>query len=239
MLRLAFLLMLLPFSGHAACRDMVFEKTSFTICEADRTQDLRLFYQGADGALGSFAAVNDMLLAQGKQLSFAMNAGMYHADLSPVGLFKTDDVEIAPLVKRAGPGNFGMTPNGVFCIGENFAVIETSRFSAKAKTCRDATQSGPMLVIDGALHPRFLPDSDSLHIRNGVGVSRDGSKAFFAISNAPVNFHTFARLFRDSLGVQNALYLDGSISRLFAPAMRRNDFGFRMGPIVGLVVPRD
>lgn len=237
MLRLAFLLMLLPFAGQAACRDMVFETASYTVCEADRSEDLRLFYQDANGPLGSFAAVNELLKPQGKKLAFAMNAGMYHPDLSPVGLFKAEGVQVTPLVKRAGPGNFGMTPNGVFCIGKRFAVVETNRYDAKA--CRDATQSGPMLVIDGALHPRFLPDSDSLHIRNGVGVSLDGAKAYFAISNVPVNFYNFARLFRDGLGVNNALYLDGSISRLYAPGLRRDDFGFQMGPIVGLVVPRD
>jgi uncharacterized protein YigE (DUF2233 family) len=32
-----------------------------------------------------------------------------------------------------------------------------------------------MLVIGGKLHPKLLPDSDSLYVRNGVGVSEDGS----------------------------------------------------------------
>ncbi len=93
-----------------------------------------------------------------------------------------------------------------------------------------------MLVIDGALHPRFIPGSDFLNIRNGAGVAEDGT-LWLAISNEPVNFHDFARLFRDELGLPNALYFDGNISRLFAPEIGRDDFGFPMGPIVGLAVP--
>ena len=92
-----------------------------------------------------------------------------------------------------------------------------------------------MLVIDGALHPRFLVDSDSRYVRNGVGVSPDGQTAWFAISDRAVTFHEFARFFRDALGARNALYFDGSISRLYAPSISRADWGSRMGPIIGYV----
>ena len=96
-----------------------------------------------------------------------------------------------------------------------------------------------MLVVDGALHPRLIADSDSEYIRNGVGVSADGSKAYFVISNDRVNFHRFARYFKDVLGLPDALYFDGKISRLYAPALGRHDAGFPMGPIVGTVIPRN
>jgi uncharacterized protein YigE (DUF2233 family) len=96
-----------------------------------------------------------------------------------------------------------------------------------------------MLVIDGDLHPRFLPDSTSVHFRNGVGVSDDGQIAYFVISDEPVTFHRFARFFRDGLGLKQALYLDGSVSRLFAPELDRQDWGLPMGPVVGLVAPLD
>ena len=130
-----------------------------------------------------------------------------------------------------------MLPNGVFCTGgaRPFQVIESRAFAAAQPDCRLATQSGPMLVIDGELHPRFLVDSDSRYIRNGVGVSPDGQTAFFAISDKPVTFHEFGRLFRDGLGVRDALYFDGSISRLYAPGLNRADFGRSLGPMVGLV----
>ena len=178
------------------------------------------------------------MAAEGKALGFAMNAGMYHRDLAPVGLYVEDGVEVSAIVTSDGPGNFGLLPNGVFCIGDSFRVIESRTFKRDRPACRYATQSGPMLVIDGQLHPKLLPGSDSTYIRNGVGVSDDGTRAVFAISNEAVNFHSFARLFRDELGLFEALYFDGNISRLYAPALARHDGGFPMGPIVGTVVPR-
>jgi uncharacterized protein YigE (DUF2233 family) len=226
-------------ASAAECRKSEFDNHRYTVCEVDVTrQELRLFLNDPDNdrPLGSFDNVDARLGAEGKILRFGMNAGMYHQDRRPVGLYVEDGHEIAPLVTREGPGNFGLLPNGVFCIGEGRAdVIESLRFVREAPACRFATQSGPMLVIDGALHPRFLHDSDSRFVRNGVGTSADGKKAWFVISETPVNFHTFARLFRDALRTPQALYFDGNISRLYAPALGRHDGGFPMGPMVGVV----
>ncbi len=225
-------------STAAPCAEQMFEGVSYAVCEVSPADDLRLFHQGPDGVLGSFAAVNDVLAAEGTTLGFATNGGMYHPDRAPVGLYIEDGQEVTGIVTRAGPGNFGLLPNGVFCITDRFAVIESRAFADNPPACRFATQSGPMLVIDGKLHPDFLPESDSFNIRNGVGVSQDGMRAVFAISNQSVNFHTFARLFRDALELPNALFLDGSISRLYAPDLGRDDIGLPMGPIVGTVVPK-
>ena len=238
MWRLAFVLAIWTGNAAAGCRDMAFEGASYTICEVNTADDVRLFHSGPEGTLGSFAAVDKALEPQGLRLDFAMNAGMYHRDLAPVGLYVEGGVQAASLVTRAGPGNFGLVPNGVFCVGDALRVIETLAFAAAKPKCRYATQSGPMLVIGGRLHPKFLPDSDSLYIRNGVGVSEDGRRAVFAISNQPVNFYAFARLFRDGLGLPEALYFDGSISRLYDHDSGRHDAGFPMGPMVGVVVPR-
>jgi uncharacterized protein YigE (DUF2233 family) len=93
-----------------------------------------------------------------------------------------------------------------------------------------------MLVIDGELHPRFIEESDSRYVRNGVGTSADGDRAWFVISDRPVNFHRFARVFRDQLGAAQALYFDGNVSRLHAPDLGRSDQGFPLGPMVGVVV---
>lgn len=236
---LALALLLAPVAVQAAdCRDTTFEGASYTLCEVAAGEDLRLFQSGPDGAYGSFKNVDAALAAEGKALGFAMNAGMYHRDLAPVGLYVENGVEISKLVTRAGPGNFGLLPNGVFCIGATFRVIESRTFRKERPDCRYATQSGPMLVIGGKLHPKLLPDSDSLYVRNGVGVSEDGTRAVFAISNEAVNFHSFARLFRDALGLPDALYFDGNISRLYAPTLGRHDGGFPMGPMVGTVVPK-
>lgn len=223
------------------CRNLAHDGADYTVCEVDATHaDLRLFLRAPDGVpLGSFENVDAMLDEAGLHLVFAMNAGMYHSDRSPVGLYVEAGQEMSGAVSRAGPGNFGLLPNGILCIREGRAdVIETGRFLADAPDCRHATQSGPMLVIDGALHPRFLRHSDSLKIRNGVGTSADGRRVVFAISSQRVNFHSFARLFRDVLKLPQALYLDGSISRLYAPQAGRRDGGFAMGPIVGVVAPR-
>jgi uncharacterized protein YigE (DUF2233 family) len=237
LLALAFLLA--PVAAEAAeCRDTTFEGASYTVCEVAAGEDLRLFHSGPDGAYGSFRKVDEALRDEGSALGFAMNAGMYHRDLAPVGLYVEDGVQVSKLVTRDGPGNFGLLPNGVFCIGDDFRVVESRAFKEERQDCRYATQSGPMLVIDGQLHPKLLAESDSVYVRNGVGVSEDGGRAVFAISNDEVNFHAFARFFRDALGMTDALYFDGNISRLYAPAMGRHDGGFPMGPIVGTVVPK-
>ena len=239
MLRLALALTLAPLAADGAtCRDTRFDGISYTLCEVTLGEDLRLFHSGPDGAYGSFRDVDQALATEGAALGFAMNAGMYHRDLAPVGLYVENGQEQTRLITSDGPGNFGLLPNGVFCIGETFRVIESRAFKAESPACRFATQSGPMLVIDGDLHPRFLATSDSTYIRNGVGVSADGTRAVFAISNDRVNFHSFARLFRDELGLPDALYFDGNISRLYAPELGRHDAGFPMGPIVGTVIPK-
>jgi uncharacterized protein YigE (DUF2233 family) len=164
---------------------------------------------------------------------------MYPPDRSPVGLYVEGGTQAMRLITSAGPGNFGMLPNGVFCVAEGrFAVIESRAFAERPPICRHATQSGPMLLIDGALHPRFLPDATSRLVRNGVGISADGQTAYLVISDGAVTFHEFARIFRDGLGLRDALYLDGSVSRLHAPALGRSGAGGRaLGPILGVVAP--
>lgn len=230
-----------PLFGHAQdaapCDQVQFENTRFTLCEVGADQDLRLFHSGPDGSLlGSFAAVNRMLGAEGRQLVFAMNAGMYHPDRAPVGLYIDRQGQSRGIVTGGSDDNFGMLPNGVFCIrNEGFAVIESRSYAARPPACLYATQSGPLLVSGGKLHPRFIPDSDSRYIRNGVGVSANGRRAVFVISESAVNFDTFGRFFRDALDLPDALYFDGKVSRLYAPALRRSDIGLPMGPIVGLV----
>lgn len=223
------------------CRDIEHDGNRYALCEVDASQaDLRLFLRdGAGEILGHFSTINKALKDEGGQLAFAMNAGMYHEDRAPVGLFVESETEIMRVIPNPGPGNFGLLPNGVFCIRPDRAdVIETLAFIERAPDCTYATQSGPMLVIDGALHPRFLPDSTSRYVRNGVGTSADGKRAAFVISRNAVTFHQFGSLFRDALDLPNALFFDGNISRLYAPSLGRHDAGFAMGPVVGVVVTK-
>lgn len=233
---------LLPEVAPAAagpCHDVTWQQQGYTVCTVQAGADVRVWQNDAEGnPLGSFERVGAALKADARHLVFAMNAGMFSPERQPIGLTVIDGKEIHPIVTSAGPGNFGMLPNGVFCVkSDGFAVIESRAYAKAPPDCRFATQSGPMLVIDGAEHPRFLASSESRHVRNGVGVSADGKTAYFAISDQAVTFHDFATLFRDDLKTPNALYFDGSVSRLYAPGLGREDIGLPLGPIVGLAVP--
>ncbi|WP_210251906.1 phosphodiester glycosidase family protein [Hyphomicrobium album] len=223
--------------AQAGCRATTIEHASYVICEFKAGDGIELFLRDAQGAtLGQFDRVREALQTRGRQLVFAMNAGMYHEDRSPVGLYVENGQQVKKLSTADGPGNFSMKPNGVFYIdGKSAGVVETKAFLKRKLKPQFATQSGPMLVIDGKLHPRFLKDSTSRNRRNGVGVK--GSKVIFALADTPVTFDEFARVFRDVLKTPNALYLDGSISRLYAPDINRNDIGFAMGPIVAVSAP--
>ncbi len=230
-----------PTAGFAQCETVLFDGAEFTACEVDLTRaDVRLFLRDdAGNVLGTFGRVDDAL-PEGARLGIAMNAGMFHDDRSPVGLYVEGGEQEMRIITSDGPGNFGLLPNGVLCLGDGEAsVVESRAFADNPPACVHATQSGPMLVIDGALHPRFLRDSDSYNIRNGVGVNADGSQMWMAISDQAVNFHHFARFFRDHLDTPNALYFDGRVSRLHAPEIGRSDLGFPVGPILGVVVDAD
>jgi uncharacterized protein YigE (DUF2233 family) len=226
-----------------ACRALTFDGAPYSICRFDPlTADLRLLHTAPDGNVyGQFDRLAEALAEDGQTLSFAMNAGMYHDDRAPVGYYLENDEQIAPLQIGESPGNFGLVPNGVFAFNDQWAgVIETQAFQDTDWIVppTHATQSGPMLVIDGELHPKFNADGPSKKRRNGVGVDADGI-VHFAISDVPVNFHSFARLFRDELATPNALFLDGTISKLYAPELDRNDTGLDMGPIVAVIDTKD
>jgi uncharacterized protein YigE (DUF2233 family) len=221
----------------AACAPKSFDGAKFTLCSFDpRHDDIRLFLGGPDGKpYGSLAALATALKANGERLMFAMNAGMFKEDLSPVGLYVENRRKLHAADTRAGPSNFHLKPNGVFWVGDGVAgVTETARFLADPPAARYATQSGPMLVVDGKIHPKIKPSGASEKIRNGVGACDRGAVAF-AIADEPVNFDTFARLFRDGLSCRNALFFDGSVSSLYAPELNRDDELTPIGPIVGVV----
>ncbi|MGR3377131.1 phosphodiester glycosidase family protein [Salipiger abyssi] len=220
------------------CESVDYERNRYTLCTVDAEhEELRGFLNAPDGTpWGQFATLDASLRAGGETLVFAMNGGMYHEDRAPVGYYVEGGEEAMRVISNAGPGNFGLLPNGIFCIREDRAdVIETRAFLRDRPECRYAQQSGPMLVVDGELHPRFLPDSTSRYVRNGVGTSEDGKTVTFAISESAVTFHEFASLFRDRLGLPQALFLDGNVSRLWAPEIGRRDIGRALGPILGVV----
>jgi uncharacterized protein YigE (DUF2233 family) len=223
--------------AEAACTAETYEGNDYTVCRFDLRQDrLRLFSLDDRGEpYRSFAALSVALADKGERLAFGMNAGMYGEDLKPVGLYIEDGRTQRKLNRRNGPGNFHLKPNGVFFIdGDTGGVMETEAFAASGLHPQFASQSGPMLVVNGRIHPKFSADGTSLQRRNGVGAP-DSHTLVFVISEDWVNFHSFARLFKDRLGCPNALFLDGSISSLHAPDVGRSDGFAPLGPIVGLV----
>jgi uncharacterized protein YigE (DUF2233 family) len=235
------LLLLVVVACHSA-NALEFQKVEhmgkrFTVCHVDlRTDKLQLFLRGSDGDYyKSFEKIEKDLQPRGLRLLFAMNAGMYQAGFAPVGWCVADGKELSPINLRNAEGNFFLKPNGVFLVTKSGAsVVESSRAAASAEQPEIATQSGPLLVFDGKLHPKFNPQSTSALFRNGVGVPEPRT-VLFAISEEPVNFYQFATLFRDALHCPNALFLDGTISSLHAPALKRSDKKMDLGPIIGIV----
>jgi uncharacterized protein YigE (DUF2233 family) len=222
------------------CQTVTSDDRAFLVCDAPAKSDVRLFFANPDGQpFGTFTAISENLALAGQRLVFAMNAGMYSADFTPVGLYVENGVQYKNANQRAGAGNFHMKPNGVFYVDREgkAGVMETGRFVARRIAVRYATQSGPLLVSDGQLHPRIREDGTSRKVRNGVGVC-EGGVTRFAISNEPVTFHEFASLFQTTLKCRDALFLDGSISSIYAPSTGRHDRWKPMGPVVGLVARR-
>jgi uncharacterized protein YigE (DUF2233 family) len=230
-------------AGENPCAELEDGGAAYTVCDFDaRKSDIRLFLRDGKGeTYGDFSRLSSELAGKGEALVFAMNAGMYAEDRAPVGLYVENGRTLNGANMRPGAGNFHMRPNGVFWIdGARAGVTETARFLKSRQRAQFATQSGPMLVVGGRMHPRIHEDGVSQKFRNGVCV-QDGHIARFAISNQPATFYEFARLFRDRLRCKDALFLDGgSASGLYAPSLSRHDrFMPTMGPIIGVVEKAD
>lgn len=223
-------------TAQAACEPVTEDGHGYVVCRFDLGRDaLALYWRGADGApLATTTRLAEDVAASGRKLVFAMNAGMYDTALAPIGLYIENRRTLHRANQRNGSGNFHLKPNGVFYFGDGRAgVMETGRFLKARLDPAFATQSGPMLVIDGQIHPKLQPDGESEKIRNGVGV-RGEREVIFAISTEPVSFYVFAKLFRDRLGTPNALFLDGSISTLYAPPLPSVGGWRNLGPMLGV-----
>jgi uncharacterized protein YigE (DUF2233 family) len=225
-----------PVSVHGGSESGGVAKLRFTTIRVDvRTERIELFLRDDAGqTFKRFDRLRSWLANRNKRLRFAMNAGMFQPDFSPVGLLVQDGQQVSPLNLSDGTGNFFLKPNGVFLISESGPrIVESTEYPALAQGVRLATQSGPLLVRNGFLHPAINAASTSRLLRNGVGIS--GDTIMFVISEQPVNFYEIATYFRDELHCQDALYLDGVVSSLYSTDLQRNDSGVDIGPIVGVV----
>jgi uncharacterized protein YigE (DUF2233 family) len=207
-------------------------------CRVDlQHEQLQLYWRDDSGQpYRRFSVLRDSLLKQGKTLVFAVNGGMYRPDYSPVGLFVSDSRVRVPLNRHTGSGNFSQQPNGVFLVeGQSARVLSTQEYSDQMPAPTLATQSGPMLLHQGAVteSPVMNPASSSRRIRNGVCAPSPHVAAFVS-SESPVTFYEFARYFLDRVGCRDALYLDGSISSVYFPALELDDNWFDLGPIFGV-----
>jgi len=218
----------------SSCEPVMFEDSPLTHCVADPARH-RIFtvLDAPDGSPARSLEALAETLPQPARVAFAMNGGMFGDDGNPIGYYVENGQRRHTLNRNPGGGNFHLLPNGVFYgTGGEWHVRTTEDFAEHVTTRPEfATQSGPMLVIGGRLHPAFDADGASLKTRNGVGVDRQG-RAHFVISEAPVSFGKFARYFRDELKTPDALFLDGSVSQLWDPARERMDAGPELGPLI-------
>jgi len=198
-----------------------------------KKQNLKFYWKNNNNQpFGNLKKLKDWLDSSGQKLVFATNGGMYKTDNSPLGLFIEATKEITKLNTRSGNGNFYLKPNGVFYITTDSQanICKTENFRSNSRI-KYATQSGPMLVIDGQIHPTFKKGSTNMNIRNGVGLLPN-SQILFVMSKTEINFYDFADYFKKA-GCKNALYLDGFVSRTYLPGQNWIQTDGNFGVIIG------
>ena len=212
-----------------------YNEVNYTVVEVRDLTKLRLLLnqQGSSTPLNYFSQI-PMQLKACEQMTFAMNAGMFHYTYRPVGLYIERRKKLFPLNRLRGWGNFYLEPNGVLVWSAKQAVIVSTAEYAKRKFKADyATQSGPMLVSNRKINPIFMTDSTSLKIRNAVGIK--DQVLYFVITEQVVNFYDLANFMQADLGVEQALYLDGSISAVYLAEKTINTQSSPFGPMLAYI----
>lgn len=209
------ILLLISEASAYALKQMTVNNVIFTVAEVNPKKDrliLRWINQTTNKPYQTFDQLQKRLAKEGLTMLFATNSGIYKKGPIPLGLHIENKKTLTKINNARRGGNFALLPNGIFWLdGTRAGVTETQAYKTLKIQPTYATQSGPLLVQNGKLHPKFRRSGRSLKTRSGVGVCQDGLIRF-VISRQPVNFYSFATLFRDKLGCPNALYLDGSIS---------------------------
>lgn len=192
----------------------------------------------------TLAAIKNELDNKGEDVLMLTNGGMYTPDNQPEGLLIRNHIQEAPIDLGSAPKgvflNFYLKPNGVFLIHENKAtILTTEEYQKRFKDAKVlpycATQSGPMLIINGKHHNALNHNSKSKKLRSGVGTLQNGKIVFAITANGSlVNFHDFASLFKDVFGCDNALFLDGAISKMYLKESRKKELSGNFGPIISI-----
>ncbi len=199
-------------------------------------QQLKFYWKDETGSLFSnIGKLKKELENKGEQLVFATNGGMFSPTHEPVGLYIENGKTIYPIntVKDAY-GNFYLQPNGIFYIqNDKKAVVVATKDFEHDTTIQYATQSGPMLVIDGKIHSKFNTTSEHTNIRNGVGILPNGN-VLLAMSKQPITLYDFATYFKQE-GCENALYLDGAISQTYLPSQDWMQTGGNFGVLIAVI----
>lgn len=195
---------------------------------------IKFYWKDNNGQiLRSIQNLKSFIETQNQELKFATNGGMYLKDNSPQGLYIENGATVKSIDTLSGTGNFYLKPNGIFFItkDDKAIVCENSKF-IDDEQIKFATQSGPMLLIDGEIHPAFKQGSKNLNIRNGVGILPD-NKVIFAISTEEVNLYDFAEFLKKQ-NCKNALYLDGFVSRAYIPGENWKQLDGNFGVMIGV-----
>ncbi|HEX8773133.1 MAG TPA: phosphodiester glycosidase family protein [Pyrinomonadaceae bacterium] len=166
-----------------------------------------------------YSSLGEAYRQVGDDLLALTNAGIYSAKHTPEGLHIEGGMTLSPLNLANGDGNFYWKPNGIFYVTDDGAgIIDSEKFNSLNERAgiHEATQSGPLLVIDGEVNHELKPDSRSLYVRNGIGV-KSPHEVYILISEGEVSLYDFASVFTEQLHCRNALYLDGCVSQLYLP----------------------
>lgn len=218
-----------PRHSDTKCRDyaaegvevscLTFKQARYVVVRVDLNAALvKLLWRNPAGV--PYGSLGEAYSQAGVDMLALTNAGIYSGNHAPEGLHIEGGMTLSSLNLNHGEGNFYWKPNGVFYVTDDAAgIVEAEKFNSldERGSIREATQSGPLLVINGEVNRTLPPDSRSLYVRNGIGV-KSADEVYILISEDEVSLHDFASVFAHQLHCRDALYLDGCVSQLYLPA---------------------
>lgn len=219
------------------------QESTYDTYQVDVTQSRVRFYWTDDkkNKLKSFERLKQQIEKEHRTLIFATNAGIYSDENVPIGLHMEDGKTLTNLNLNDGFGNFYLKPNGIFYLNQRkngAGIVRSERFDSLAHSMSYATQSGPMLLENGEILSIFGKKSPNRNIRSGVGII-DSNQIVFVISREPVTFYEFAAFFKETFHCKTALYLDGTISKMYLPPLKRYDLDGNFGAMIAITIQKN